>query len=270
MGNIVTTLKRFLANKNTVTILGVLLGLVVLFIGYNYRIEHAVEKIAIPYAKKTISSTNAITSDAVGTMEVLRSMVNNNKQIISNMSAIISPTQAYCVAEMTSVPEGSFFYKEQVKTCSSVANNVIALLPDGYQPVTIPVDMQSTYGNSMFPGDYIDLYAKMETDNGLLIFGKMISKLQIMDVNDSNGKSVFYDPTASKTPAFLTFAVPDEEVNGVNLFSLLSQAIFLGDRVVTLKPVPKNAAYTAEKGETQVTSEYLKDEILKYTADLPN
>ena len=30
MGNIVTTIKRFLSNKNTITILGVLLGIVVL------------------------------------------------------------------------------------------------------------------------------------------------------------------------------------------------------------------------------------------------
>ena len=52
MGNIITTFKRFLSNKNTVTIIGVLLGLIVLYIGYNYRIKTAVSTISVPVAKK--------------------------------------------------------------------------------------------------------------------------------------------------------------------------------------------------------------------------
>ena len=49
MGNIVTTIKRFLSNKNTVTIIGVLLGLIVLYVGYNYRVKTAVSTINVPF-----------------------------------------------------------------------------------------------------------------------------------------------------------------------------------------------------------------------------
>ena len=35
MGNIMISIKRFLGNKNTVTILGVIVGIVVLYFGYS-------------------------------------------------------------------------------------------------------------------------------------------------------------------------------------------------------------------------------------------
>ena len=37
MGNLVATLKRFISNKNTVTILAVLAGIIILWYFYNYR-----------------------------------------------------------------------------------------------------------------------------------------------------------------------------------------------------------------------------------------
>ena len=63
MGNIVTTIKRFLSNKNTITILGVLLGIVVLYIGYNYRVDQAISTVNVPVAKQTITATSEITQD---------------------------------------------------------------------------------------------------------------------------------------------------------------------------------------------------------------
>ena len=39
MNNLKASMKKLLGNKNTVTILGVILCLVILAIGYNYRIN---------------------------------------------------------------------------------------------------------------------------------------------------------------------------------------------------------------------------------------
>ena len=43
MGNLIISIKRFLGNKNTVTILGVLVGIIVLYVGYTYRVKKALE-----------------------------------------------------------------------------------------------------------------------------------------------------------------------------------------------------------------------------------
>ncbi len=263
MGNIVTTLKRFLSNKNTITILGVLLGLVVLFIGYNYRVKNAVETQMIPYATKTITATNEITKDAVSTMEVLRSTVRDNSAIISNINSILNTSETYCASDRSNIPSGSFFYTEQVMRCKEVSNNALKRMPDGYRAVNLPVDLQSTYGNSMYPEDYIDIYAKMEID-GKLFYGEFITKLPILDVRDNSGRSVFYGNNQNTTPALLLFACPKD------LYWLLSGAIFLGSNVVELVPVPGNASYTSEKGETQVTSEFIRNQIEYYLMSDPD
>ena len=50
MNNLKASMKKLLGNKNTVTILGILLCLVILAIGYNYRINSKVELVDVPYA----------------------------------------------------------------------------------------------------------------------------------------------------------------------------------------------------------------------------
>lgn len=269
MGNIVTTFKRFLSNKNTVTIIGVLLGLIVLYVGYNYRVKTAVSTINVPVAKKTIVSRTVITSDMITQTEILSSMVTGkNNTIIRSNSNLVSANDPFCVAIGTSIPAGGFFHTEQVVKCGSVNGNYLKNMPDGYSPVSIPVDLHKTYGNSMMPGDYIDLYAKMTSSDGRLIFGKLVSKLPIMNVVDSKGAGVFDNGTIG-TPAELQFACPNYQ-DGYNLFLLLSKAILLGESKVEIIPVPGNATYTSQPGETRVDSQYLMNLILSYTQDVPD
>ena len=106
MGNIITTVKRFLGNKNTVTILGVILGIVVLYIGYNYRVKQATTPVTVPYAKEEISSRTLITSDMIGYMEVSSSVVNESPNMITNASELINNYVAFG----TTIPANSLFY----------------------------------------------------------------------------------------------------------------------------------------------------------------
>lgn len=67
MGNTTNGLKKFLQNKNTVTVIGVVLAVLVLYVGYNMRVKSAVNPITVPYAKETIKGGTQITQDKVGT-----------------------------------------------------------------------------------------------------------------------------------------------------------------------------------------------------------
>ena len=42
MGNLTTGLKKFMQNKNTVTVVGVILAIIVLYVAYTWRINKAV------------------------------------------------------------------------------------------------------------------------------------------------------------------------------------------------------------------------------------
>jgi len=268
MGNIGTTFKRFLANKNTVTILGVILGIVVLYFGYNWRVNSAVEEVEIPYAKKTLTATSPITQDAIGRTKVLKSFVSNSKNVIQNQANIISNTSPFCVQVGTSIPEGGLFYTEQVTNCNNISSNVFDNMPDGYKPVSMEVNLRSTYGNSMYPGNYIDIYIRTEYDDKL-VYGEFITKLPILDVRDSQGKSLYYGTnTGQQTPSVLLFAVPNSGVKESNLYLLLSKATMIDG--IELVPVPGNKSYTSEVGETVVKSEWLRNLIMSKTADIPD
>lgn len=260
MGNILTTIKRFLSNKNTITILGVLLGIVVLYIGYNYRIDQAIDTVLVPYARQTITATSEITQEMVGTTEVLRTFVNSNDNLVVQTGDLINTSDPKCVTYGTSVPTGAFFYSEQVVSCSATPNNPLENMPDGYTSFSMSVDIHTTYGNAMYPGDYIDLYVKMDSTDNRVIFGKLIESIEILDVRDNQGVSVFLTSTA-RTPSELLFAVPED------LFYLLNIATSIG---VELIPVPRNASYTSNPGETSVSSQYLRNLIESYAQSIPD
>ena len=261
MGNIVTTIKRFLSNKNTVTILGVLLGIVVLYVGYNYRVDQAIDTVMVPYARETITATSEITQEMIGTMEVLRNFVSSNANLVTTQAQLVNSTDPICVAYGTSVPQGALFYNEQIIECNRLSRTVTQDIPDGYTIFTMSVDIHTTYGNSMYPGDYIDLYIKMTSRDNRIIFGKLIESIEIADVRDNQGNSVFLTSEA-KTPAELLFTVPED------LHWLLNIANDING--LELIPVPRNASYTNNPGETAVSSEYLRDEIEYYAQQIPD
>lgn len=269
MGNIVTTIKRFLSNKNTVTILGVLLGVVVLYVGYNYRVNQAVDTVMVPYATQPITATSEITSEYISSVEVLRSFVSSHANLITDTSALVNNTNPQCITYGTSVPQGAFFYTEQVVTCSALPNDAFSNMPDGYAPFSMSVDIHTTYGNSMYPGDYIDLYVKMTSRDNRIIFGKLIESIEILDVRDNQGNSVFLTSEAA-TPSELLFAVPtyDAEEEEIDLHWLLNIATYIPG--LELIPVPKNASYTTNPGETSVSSYYLINEIENYATQIPD
>ena len=54
MGNIMIAVKRFFKNKNTVTILAILVAVGILYLACNLRIKKDTEPVNVPYATKEI------------------------------------------------------------------------------------------------------------------------------------------------------------------------------------------------------------------------
>jgi len=259
MGNIVTTIKRFLGNKNTVTIIGVILGIIVLYIGYNYRVKQATTPVTVPYAKEEISSRTLITSEMIGYMEVSSSVVSNSTNMITNASELID----HYVAFGTTIPANSLFYKSQILTSDEMPDSAFADIPDGYTIFSLGVNQHTTYGNSIYPGNYIDLYFKGVDDTNKIMFGKLIESIEVLAVKDSNGNHVFETTVESRTPAELLFAVPDD------MYLLLMKAGYISGSSIEIIPVPRNASYSANPGDTVVSSDVIRDFILSKSAIIP-
>ncbi len=264
MGNLGTGLKKFLQNKNTVTVLGVVLAIVILYVAYNMRVKSAINPVNVPYAMQQISPGTQITSDMVGTRAVPPSMLEGD--VIRNQGDVIDKYSN----EDTLIPKGSLFYTRQVVEKEQLNANIILEYPKGYVLYNLSVNSESTYGNAVYPGNYIDIYLKAVNrytddmaagaDADKVMLGKLLSNIKVLAVKDSSGAPVFSNKDEQRTPAMVVFAVPEE------YYLLLKKAEYMRTFDTTLIPVPTNESLKDEPGELQLSSDALKTWIEDRTA----
>ncbi|MDD3452950.1 MAG: hypothetical protein PHN42_01565 [Bacilli bacterium] len=251
MNNFIISFKRFIRNKNTVTILGVMLVILILFLGYRYQINKAVSPISnIPVAAETIQPRTQITDDMIDYISVAPIVLQSN--VIRLKASIVGKYSNY----NTVIPEGSLFYKGVVVDEEDLPDSAFVDLEEGQIPYNFPVTMDSTYGNSIYPSNYIDIYMKALNEDGTLMVGKLIENVKVLAVKDSQGRHVFEDSSSSRTPATIIFGVTDE------LNILLRKASYMSSFSVVLFPVPHGVNGTTDvEGALEVSSQTLKDFI---------
>ena len=254
MKNFILSLKRFFGNKNTITILCVILAVVVLWIFYNYRIKQQTNPVRVPVAKVEIQPRTLITDDMIEWKEVPNIMVTTN--IVRLQNDIVGKYANY----NTVIPAGSPFYQGTIVTWKEMPDSAWENIPNGYTIVSLKVNTETTYGNSIFPGNYIDLYYATYDETGKLLLGKLISSIEVLAVKDSSGNHVFENSGQLKQPNSLIFAVPED------MHLLLRNASYLSGELI---PVPRNKEYSENPEATKVSSEYLQDFILSQTVILP-
>lgn len=253
MGSLLNTFKRFFTNKTTITILGVVVGIAVLFGFYMYRVNTAINPTRVPIATRAIAATEEITMNDIEMVEIGSSFLSN-ADIITNENDIVGKY----VNTGTSIPEGGLFYTSQVVEKEELPNSIFDEIPDGYTIYQLRVNNESTYANSIFPGDRIDLWMST-TQDGLIYFGEFISSIEVLAVRDSSGENVF-DVTSGRTPAWLLFAVPTD------MYRYLKVAEYLSG--VTITPVPRNASYNTESGSTEISNAELLQIIQSHILDM--
>ncbi|MBQ6841434.1 MAG: hypothetical protein IJO63_04905 [Bacilli bacterium] len=252
MGNIVQKIRNIVSNKNTVTILAVIAGIIVIWGFYKYRVEHAVTPIRVPYAKVAIAAGEKITEENIGYTEI-NSKFLKTADVYRGSGDLIGKY----VNLGTSISAGSLFYKKQVVSKAELPVNYYDNIKDGYTVFGLSVSNHSTYGNSIYPKDKIDLYIKAVDENNRIMFGKFVTGIEVLQVVDATGKNVF-GGSKSGVPAELMFEVKDED------YELLMLATYIPG--LSIVPVPRNKKYNPPEIKTY---EFLKNYILAKSAEIP-
>ena len=91
MNNFMRNLKKFFTNKNTVTILGVIAIVAILYFGYTYQINKQVKPTRVPVANTTIQPRTKITTEMIKYIEVPGNTLSSN--VMLNTDEI---TKKYC------------------------------------------------------------------------------------------------------------------------------------------------------------------------------
>ena len=244
-------LKQILSNRNTVTFIGAILIVLVLYVFYNWRVNQATSPIRVRYAVQTIGPRTEITSDMVGYLEITQSSIKGNVLTNANTQIIGMYTNVNCV-----IPLGSLFYKDVVIRKEQLPDAFLIDIEEGHIAYNFDVSMRTTYGNSMYPGNYVDVYFKGVGDDGLLMVGKLVENVKILAVKDSAGRAVFDSTTEERSPSQIIFSVTPD------IHLLLRKAEYIKDVEIIL--VPTKASLELEEGQTAtitVTSETIKQYI---------
>ena len=271
MNNLSSSIKKFVSNKNTITIIGVILCIVILYVGYNFRINQKVSLSRVPYANQTIQPRTEITEEMVSYMNVPAAFIKGSYYNASNQIV------GKYAKDDVMIAEGSLFYTDFLTDTSTVSNSAFSNVKSNETVISYNVGMDSTYANSMMPGDIINVYFKAKDDNGTIMFGKFISNITILDVKSSDGQRVFENTTESRTPAYMLFALPED------MHLLFRKAIYLSNTYeVELILVPNTQKQEKNDMEVYVSSKDIQtfidektkmvsvDEILSSTEDKVN
>ncbi len=243
-------ISKFFHNKSIVTLLASIICVVILIVGYNYRVNRAINAISIPIATKNLDARTEITEDCYKTVKVASSMITDN--VITNPNSLLGKYVNY----NTFIPEGSMFYSSAVVDWSVMPDSAWSNIVNNNTIVSLPVSASSTYGNAIYPGDKIDLYYKTYED-GKLALGKLIEGIEILAVKDESGNHIFKKSADQKNATALIFSVSED------YHLLLRKAMNLSGG--ELIPVPRNANYDKE---TNIKSEYLRGLIESKTEQI--
>jgi Flp pilus assembly protein CpaB len=261
MNNFMISAKRFITNKNTVTIIGVIIILAILYYGYQSTITKAVNPVRVPVAANTIEPQTEVTASDIAFIEV--PSISKTTNVLISESQIVGK---YTGVNAT-IPKGSMFYNDVLVNKEDLPGTWLTRLKTDVNgvidiPYYISVNVVTTYGNSIQPDDYIDVYMKAKDESGLIMFGKLIENIQILAVKDGSGKDVFTSVETTSTPAFLYFGLAED------LHLLMRKAIYLNSIGIEIVVVP-HGGVTPITGDVEVSSEFLRDFIDANTVKIP-
>lgn len=249
MGNLSSSLKKFLGNKNFVTIVCLGVCILILWLFYNMRISQKVALTEVPYANQTIQPRTAITSNMISKMSVPESFLVGS--YYRSAEDIVGKYSNY----NTIIAEGSLFYIDLVVDKSSLPSATYLDVGEGETLISYGVNMESTYANSMMPDDYIKIYFKARGDDGTIMFGKFLDNIRILAMKDSSGRHVFENSSESRTPAYMLFSLPED------MHLLFRKALYLkGSYSVELILVPITQELTDDEA-VSVSSKDIQDFI---------
>ena len=233
MNNLSNSLKKFLGNKNFVTIMCLGVCILLLYVFYNARINQKVALSEVPFANQTIQPRTEITASMISKMSVPESFLVGS--YYKSVEDIVGKYSMY----NTVIAEGSLFYTDLVVEKSVLPSSNYLEVAEGETLISYGVNMQSTYANSMMPGDYIKIYFKARSDDGTIMFGKFLDKIKILAMKDSSGRHVFENSSEARTPSYMLFALPED------MHLLFRKALYLsGSYSVELILVPNTQELT--------------------------
>ncbi len=271
MGNFSSSFKRLIANKNTITILGLLIGVAVIVVGYYMRIEAATKPVTLWVANKQLEPQTIVTQDMLTTIKMPEREVRKIDNIIRQQSLIVGKAVHY----NTTIPKNGFFYTTSLLSEDDMPDSVYGDMPDGHGVFILETKnfsgLEPVPVNRIMPGQYIDIYFMTKVKSGVnankWAGDYFLKSVQVKAVEDSQGRDVFKSEKAG-TPTKFYFTFED------SLATLLSNAVTIDSSSgtgTTFKfiPRPRNKNYTEKPAKMYVDEgirQMIANEVVRFSS----
>lgn len=253
---------------------------------YNaYAVETAVNPTKVVLVKNDIQPHTKITEEMIFEREV------PGKAIPPNAFTTKEQIVGKYTTEGFGISANSFFLKNNVKSKNELPDSAILSLENGEVAFPLLVDLETSSGNSIVPGTYVDLYfLNMEGSQGELmtdqdeksvLFGGLFPQVRITSVKDGETNDAFREEqdsngetkeiksaarlyTLAVTPAQLQYLnrakklgtimpVASQNYEGENDTKLRTNFNQISDQMVILK-------YIEDKSKNKI-SEHVKQQL---------
>jgi len=223
------TLKKFLGNKNTVTILGVVLIVAILGIGYHVRINQKTSLRSVPVAAEKIAPKTEITDSMIKQVNVPTDFLVGS--YYENAGNIVGKYTNY----NATIAEGSLFYVDLLVNKEDLPDLMFGDVEEGYRPAVIDLStIEGLYGG---PGDYVDIYFSGLTTDKKVMFGQFLNGLEILAIVDDAGKNAYGNNSEEGTEATRMYvSVPEDLYIMLNRYTRLNEVVGTLNSYLVLTP----------------------------------
>ena len=225
------------------------------------RINKKTALVEVYYANQTIQPKTLITAEMVSKTSVPASFILGT--YYKNYNDIVGKYSNY----NTMIASGSIFYTDLLVSEENLPDSMLYNINEGERLVSFKVNTESTYGNSIMPGNLVDVYVKLVNDNNKVVYGELLEKVEVLAVKDSSGKNVFETTEEIRVPSNIYFALPEAK------YLLYSSLNYVEDYYskyeIEIVLVPNTVKYQdTDPMATEVSSDYFYDFVTSKIATI--
>lgn len=182
-------------------------GAVLVCVGFLFdvAVKKSVDYIEIPVAAAMISPRTKISESHIRMERVPSALVSDNVHI--SIDDILDLWVKYSVT----LAPGSFFYHEYVEEAENVGDLPQLMLEHGQGVASLAVDLLTSAGNTLLPGQYVDIVFTSKDKRKPIISDVIFRSVRVLAVKDRNGLDMS-DPKSQKIPAVALFALNQQDI----------------------------------------------------------
>lgn len=176
------------------------IGIALNLLLFDIAVKKAIDYIEIPVAAKSIAPRTKIDESYIRMKRIPSALADGHiyqdKQDILNLWVKYSVTLA----------EGSFFYHEYLESAEVTADQPLLMLEPGQGVASLAVDLLSSAGNTLMPGQYVDIVFTSKDKRKPIISDVIFRSVRVLAVKDRNGLDM-NDSKSQKVPAVALLAM---------------------------------------------------------------